>query len=188
MFGLGGISGGTLVNTVGGQLNFGYDLNGNAVTTYAQWQAAVAQLRTPAGRDYGNAYSLANPALYSQIEATLATTDTSAPSEEIDGNVNATLAALASLGIVPLVVTQVSCASFDFTTDDWTASAYWGERWELYKRACFARCMSAWVGRCLLARTYSRALTLDFDAPADQYAISRFTWTRGIRKIECACL
>ena len=138
VFGLGGISGGTLVNTVGGQLNFGYDLNGNAVTNYAQWQAAVAQLRTPAGRDYNNTYKLANPALYYQIEQTLATTDTSAPSEEIDGNVNATLAALASLGIVPLVVTQVSCASFDFTTDSPSVPAYWGERWELYKRACHA--------------------------------------------------
>ena len=153
MFGLGGISGGTLVNTVGGQLNFGKDLNGNPVTTYAQWQAAVAQLRTPTGRSYTNAGGLVNPALYSQIEATLATTDTSAPSEEIDGNVNSTLAMLASIGIVPLVVTQVSCASFDFTTDSPTVPAYWGERWELYKH---------------------------------QYAISRFTWTRGVRKIECA--
>ena len=151
MFGLGGISGGTLVNTVGGQLNYGKDLNGNPVTTYAQWQAAVAQLRTPTGRDYNNAGNLVNPALYKQIEVTLATTDTSAPSEEIDGNVNSTLAALATLGIVPLVVTQVSCASFDFTTDLPTDAAYWPERFELYKH---------------------------------QYVLSRWTYVRGIRKIE----
>jgi hypothetical protein len=53
--------------------------------------------------------------------------------------------------VLPLLPLAVSCASFDFTTEDPTTTAYWGERWELYKH---------------------------------QYVLSRFTWIRGIRKIE----
>ena len=116
-----------MVNTVG-SANWGHDLNGATVTSWSDFKAAVALLRSPAGHDPANT-AWANPARFAQIEQTLATTDTSAPSEEIDGNPNATIASLASLGIVPLVVTQVSCASFDFTTEDPTDWAYWKERW-----------------------------------------------------------
>ena len=65
------------------------------------------------------------------------------------------MAALASVGVAPLVVTQIGCSSFDFSTDDNSTAAYWAERWELYKQ---------------------------------QYVVSRWTWTRGITRIECACL
>jgi hypothetical protein len=79
-------TGGTLVNTVG-SLNYGKDLNGNLVSNWVQWQAAVALLRTPAGHD--PSASWANPARWMQVEQTLAATD---PTSEIDGNPNATSA------------------------------------------------------------------------------------------------
>jgi hypothetical protein len=47
------------------------------------------------------------------------------------------VASLASIGIVPLVVTQVSCASFDFTTEDPTQAAYWMERWCVMCASCW---------------------------------------------------
>ncbi len=93
MFGFGGISGGTLVNTVG-SLYFGRDLNNAAVTSWETFQAAVALLRTPAGHDPAST-AWANPGRWAQVEATLATTDTSAPSEEI-GALLAARALLAS--------------------------------------------------------------------------------------------
>jgi hypothetical protein len=106
-------------------------MNGAPVVDLASFNAAVATLRSPAGHDISPAGVAAwtTPPLWSKVELTLATTDVSAPSEEIDGNVNATIASLASIGFVPLVVTQVSCASFDFATMDNTQAAYWGERW-----------------------------------------------------------
>ncbi len=126
VFGLGGISGGTLVNTVG-SLNWGKSLTGALVSSYSDFVAAVAEVRTPAGHDPNATWS--NAAHWLKVESILATTDTSEPSEEIDGNPTASIAALATLGIVPLAVTQVSCASFDFTTEDPTIPAYWAERW-----------------------------------------------------------
>ena len=80
---------------------------------------------------------------------------TGSGSDVLEGNANNTVAALASVGVAPLVVTQIGCSSFDFSTDDNTTAAYWAERWELYKQ---------------------------------QYVVSRWTWTRGITRIECACL
>jgi hypothetical protein len=80
VFGLGGISGGTLLNTVG-SLTWGKDLNGVPVTNWATFQAAVALLRTPSGHSLTATW--ANPPVFAKVEVTLATTDTSAPSEEV---------------------------------------------------------------------------------------------------------
>ena len=155
VFGLGGISGGTLKNTMRTG-RWGQDLNGAAVNTNTTWAVAVSQLRSSAGRDPRQETSWTNGPVWASVENKLATSDSSAPSEAIDGNPNATLASLARIGIVPLVVTQIGCSSFDFTVDSPEASApaaaaYWGERFELYKH---------------------------------QYVLSRWTFVRGIQKIE----
>ena len=155
MFGVGGISGGSLLNTVGSS-NWGRDIDGAGVSSSATFGAAVAQLRSASGRDPRMTNSWRNPPQWASVETTLATTDVSDASSAIDGNVNSTVASLASIGIVPLVVTQVGCASFDFTVDSPAASAqaataYWGERVELYKH---------------------------------QYVLSRWTFVRAIQKIE----
>ena len=132
VFGIGGTQGGSIRTTVGSS-NYGNDMSGNAVNTQAQFNAAVAQLRTPAGRNPASAGSFANPPAWSIIEASLALTDTGKAADAIDGNPNATLASLAAMGLVPLCVTQLSCKTFDFTADLPTQPLYWGERWELYK-------------------------------------------------------
>ena len=132
VFGVGGIPSGPLKNFIGGS-NYGNDMNGNPVTTLAQWQAAVTQLRTPAGHNLANAGTFANPPKWSAVEAVLATTDFSAPADALDANPNATIASLAAMGLVPLAVTQISCKSFDFTADSPSQAGYFGERWELYK-------------------------------------------------------
>jgi hypothetical protein len=149
------------------------------VVDLASFNAAVATLRSPAGHDISPAGVAAwtTPPLWSKVELTLATTDISAPSEEIDGNVNATIASLASIGFVPLVVTQVSCASFDFATMDNTQAAYWGERWCARVRGALQRLCDA------LAEPFPSARR---ELYKHQYILSRYTWVRGIRKIECA--
>ncbi len=136
LFGVGGLYGGSLRATVGTSV-WGSSLSGTAVNSQASFNAAVAQLRSVNGRSPSASGVWTNPPQWARVEAALATTDDSEPSEEIDGNPNATVASLAALGIVPLAVTQIGCSSFDFTVDSPAqgAAAYWGERWELYKRA-----------------------------------------------------
>ena len=134
MFGVGGTQGGSIRSTVGSS-KYGKDMNGTVVTTFAQWQAAVAQLRTPAGRTPSAAATFVNPPVWSVVEAALALSDNSSPSDALDSNPNATIASLAGVGLVPLAVTQLSCKTFDFTADLPTQPDYFGERWELYKRA-----------------------------------------------------
>lgn len=131
MFGIGGTQGGSIKTTVTG--TWGNDLNNVPVTSLAGFNAAVALLRTPAGHNPASAGSFANPPAWSIIEAQLALTDNSKPSNAIDSNPNATLASLAAIGLVPLCVTQLSCKTFDFTVDLPSQPGYFGERWELYK-------------------------------------------------------
>ena len=132
MFGIGGTQGGSIRTTVGSS-NWGNDLSGAPVTTLAAFNAAVAQLRTSQGRNPAAAGSFANPPQWAIVESVLALTDTSSASNAIDGNPAATVASLASIGIVPLAVTQLSCKTFDFTADSPSTPGYFGERWELYK-------------------------------------------------------
>jgi hypothetical protein len=141
---VGGVSG-TLQATVPG--TWGNALDDTPVRTSATFAAALAALRTPAGHDPAAAPTFPRPPQFAAVDAILATADA------IDGAPAATVAALAAIGITPLVVTQIGCSSFDFTTDAPADAAYWAERWELYKH---------------------------------QYVLSRWTWTRGISKIECA--
>ena len=146
MFGVGGVpSGSTLQASVPG--TWGASLNNTAVTNSASFVAAIAALRSPAG--HSPSASWPRPAQWAAVETTLATTGSG--SDALEGNTNATVAALASIGVAPLVVTQIGCSTFDFTTDDNTTSAFWAERWELYKQ---------------------------------QYVVSRWTWTRGITRVE----
>jgi hypothetical protein len=126
-------------------------LNNTAVADRASFFAAIAALRSPAG--HNPAASWPRAAQWAAVEAALATTATG--SDALEGNPNSTVAALVSVGVAPLVVTQIGCSTFDFSTDDNTTAAYWAERWELYKH---------------------------------QYVVSRWTWTRGITRIECASL
>ncbi len=117
---------------MGGSNAFGKDLNGVVVDSLAAFNVAVALLRTPAGHDINNAGGLVKPAQWATVEEVLSTTDTSEPSQEIDGNPAASVASLATIGIIPLVVTQISCKSFDFTVDSpdgENATAYFKERW-----------------------------------------------------------
>ena len=132
VFGVGGIPSGPLRNFVGNS-NYGNDMNGAAVTSFAQWQAAVAQLRSSTGRNPASAGTFANPPKWSAVDAVLATTDFADPADALDGNPNATVASLAAMGLVPLAVTQISCKSFDFTVDSPGQAGFFGERWELYK-------------------------------------------------------
>ncbi len=141
---------GHLSNTVG-KNNWGEDLMGAPVISLAGWNAAVAELRSQTGRNPTNPGNYPNPAQWVAVERALATTDTATPADAIDGNPNATVAALASMGIVPLAVTQLSCKTFDFTADTPDQPGYFAERWELYKH---------------------------------QYVLGRWTYVRGIRKME----
>ena len=125
---------------------WGASLNNTAVVDRATFVAAITVLRSAAGHDPAAPWPRA--AQWASVEAALATTDVA-----LEGNPNATVAALTSVGVPPLVVTQISCSSFDFSTDDNATAAYWAERWELYKH---------------------------------QYVVSRWTWVRGIARVECA--
>jgi hypothetical protein len=130
LFGTGGIAGSSLRTTVSG--TWGNSLDNTPVTSSATFEAAVARLRTPDGHNPARTSAFARPAQFAAVETELATSATSG-ADAIDGNANATVAKLARIGIAPLVVTQIGCGSFDFTTDAPTDAAYWAERWELYK-------------------------------------------------------
>jgi hypothetical protein len=134
VFGVGGTNPGPLINTLASSSRWGKDLNGVVINSAASFNAAVAQMRTPAGHNPSST-SWANTPQWAAVEAALSTTDESAAADAMDGNPNASVASLASIGIVPLAVTQISCKTFDFTVDSPAADpvAYWGERWELYK-------------------------------------------------------
>jgi hypothetical protein len=149
LFGVGGVSG-TLQSTVPG--TWGNALDDTPVYSSATFAAALAALRAPDGHDPSRAASFPRPPQFAAVDSILSTPAATTP-DAIDGAPAATVAALASIGITPLVVTQIGCSSFDFSTDAPADAAYWAERWELYKH---------------------------------QYVLSRWTWVRGITKIECA--
>ena len=107
---------------------WGNDLNNNAVTNQATFNAAIATLRTPLGHTPG-AYAWPNPPRWASHEILLNYTSV-AP----DGNsMLNTVASAQSIGVEPLLVFWMGCGVFSFTTLDPTTSVYWAERWELYK-------------------------------------------------------
>lgn len=50
----------------------------------------------------------------------------------IEGNPAYTIRVLHQLGISPLVVSQITCSTYSFTSFDPTSSTYWAERWLFY--------------------------------------------------------
>jgi hypothetical protein len=134
VFGVGGTRPGPLKNTVG-NANWGEDLNGAVVNSLARFNEAVAQLRSRTGRSPAPADQarFRNPAQWDAVESVLSTTDMEEAADAIDGNPAASIATLASLGIIPLVVTQMSCKTFDFVVDspDADPETYFEERWRV---------------------------------------------------------
>ena len=110
---------------------WGASLNNTAVADRASFDAAISALRSPGGHDPAAAWP--RPAQWSAVETALSTTGSSSD-VILEGNPNATVAALDAAGVPPLVVTQIGCSTFDFSTDDNATAAYWAERWELYKQ------------------------------------------------------
>jgi hypothetical protein len=82
-----------------GATNWGKDLSGSLVDTQAKWQAAVAALRTPNGRDPN--YAWTNPTKWTKFETDLAT------NTKYNGNYNDTMAGLKSMNVEPLMVVAV---------------------------------------------------------------------------------
>lgn len=114
---------------------WGTSLSGAAVTNAATFEAAVSQLRTPPGHDPASVSLWVNPVKWSKFSTNFATTDTSGPDTEEEGNHNATLTTLAQLlPNRPVVVLGCSLSSIrDGTVLDNTTAAYWASRWEVYK-------------------------------------------------------
>ena len=135
LFGLGGIgnaAGLRSVATSGVAASlFGRDMRGAPVADAASFAAAVATLRSPAGRDPSQAASFAYPPAWAAVEANAAAAVSGDPTS---GAPAATVRALQTeLGLVPLAVMQLGCGSFAFTTLDASNATYWAEHWEVYK-------------------------------------------------------
>lgn len=87
----------------------------------------MSLLRTPAGHDPTNPSHFANPAPWAAVEANSAASTGGA----LNGNPNATIAALRALDVKVLGVTQLGCSAFSFASLDMGTATYWAERWEL---------------------------------------------------------
>lgn len=138
--------GSSLQTWVGGSSAWGKNLNGTLVnSSQADFELAVAQLRTPAGHDPAQASKFKNPVKWSAFDSKWSTTITASKADEQEGNHNATLAALLAINPQPpLVVIGCGAGSVrDSSIMDTTQPAYWQSRWELY-RHFYA--FSRWVG------------------------------------------
>jgi len=111
---------------------WGNDMSNKPVTNQAQFNAAVATLRTPAGHDPSKASTFARPPLWALYDTSM-NTGAIGGTVDVSGTVTNTVAQLIANGIEPLLVMQLGCSTFSFTTFDWANATYWGERWELYK-------------------------------------------------------
>jgi hypothetical protein len=89
----------TGISTFVGSTNFGKDMNGAVVDTLAKFNAAVAALRTPNGRDPSYAWPL--PTRWAKLETDLA------GNSSITGNYNNTVHGMKELGMEPLMVIAV---------------------------------------------------------------------------------
>ena len=119
-------------------LNYwGCDLNRVPVTNQAQFNAAVAMLSTPVGRDPANRAGLLYPPAWTQLDLNFNTTDPSSAAAEMVGNPAATVKALNSIGVSTLMVYWLSCTASTciFQSTDMTTAIYWGERWEVRRGA-----------------------------------------------------
>jgi hypothetical protein len=131
---------------------YGKSVDGSAVVDQTSFNAAVALLRTPAGRNANNPAGWPYPPAWNQVEVNMATTDTSAAAAELVGNPSATLKSLNSVGIALLAVNWLSCTTntFVFQSLDPTTATYWSERWELYKHQYI---LAGWAWKRAIVRT-----------------------------------
>jgi hypothetical protein len=108
--------------------NWGQDMNGAPVTTLAAFNAAVAQLRAPAGHNPALVGNYAYPPPWAVIEANGAAVigDTTDYNPAQSGNADNTIAQMsAMLGVRPVAVMHMGCGSFVFSTLDATSATYW---------------------------------------------------------------
>ena len=119
---------------------WGCDLDGNPVIDQTTFNAAVAKLSTPAGRDPFNRAGLVYPPAWQQLDINFNTTDTSSASAEMVGNPAATVKALNSIGVSTLMMYWLSCtaSTFIFQSTNMNQGIYWGERWEVRRGAAAA--------------------------------------------------
>ena len=132
--------------------SWGNDFNNATVASAANFNAAVAMLRSFNGRTTYNAGGYVYPAAWNQVETNMGTTDTSSAGAELVGNPSATVKSLNAVGISTLVVNWLSCTTnaFVFTSLNPNAGAYWAERWELYKHQYV---LAGWAWKRGITRT-----------------------------------
>jgi hypothetical protein len=132
-----------------GTANWGQDLNGAPVTSLATFNAAVAQLRAPAGHNPALAANYAYPPPWAVIDANGAAVigDTTDYNPAQSGNADNTIAQMsAMLGVRPVAVMHMGCGSFVFSTLDTTSPTYWMVRTGRQQRrgsACACVCADA---------------------------------------------
>ena len=121
---------------------YGRDPLNTPVTNNATFWNAVNMIRQPVGRQYltpgaannaGTGVTWIYPPAWAQTDINMGTTDISYNGAEMTGNPDDTVNRLARMGIATLGVEFLPCNNFAWTSMDPTTSAYWGERWELYK-------------------------------------------------------
>ena len=127
------------------------------ITTRAQFNANVALLSTPAGRDPTNLAGWLYPPAWTQLDLNFNTTDTSSAGAEMVGNPAASVKALNKLGISTLMVYWLSCTASTFIFQQATMHdpdpIYWGERFEVRP---LARCMYT---SCVHDKCFARSST-----------------------------
>jgi hypothetical protein len=150
----------SLQSFVGGSLKWGKSLTGVAVTNLAGFQAAVAELRTPAGRLNPAPSQFSHPVRWATLSTKWSTTDTSSSANMQEGNHNATCSTLQQiLPNAPLVVIGCGLGSIrDSGVLDTSSPAYWASHWEVYKHFyAFSWCVCVWQG-CLTFRKLTLVL------------------------------
>lgn len=125
-----------------GNASWGKDLKGQLVTNRATFLSAIADLRTPNGKN--PSASWANPVRWNDIF-----NGYNVISQAIYGSDEKTITNLASININTLIVDTIGCSSGGSSTQivfqsmNLSDPVYWNERWELYKYS-YASAVWAW--------------------------------------------
>jgi hypothetical protein len=120
---------------------FGRDLNNSLVSNRTEFNTAIDDLRRTYGKSISTVYQFANPINWTQAFAEFTKVNS------FLGSAQNTIKSLAAMGLSTLLVQQTSCVKgpgtqFNFSTFDNSTSAYWAERWELYK---FSYILAVWA-------------------------------------------
>ncbi len=112
-----------------GTTNWGKDLNGILVKDKITFTNAIALLRTKNGRSL--TYAWKTPVKWSAIFNYMSV------DAGVHGSDDNTISKLAALGVSLLAVEGIGCSgtNFNFQSMNSTSSAYWSERYELYKHS-----------------------------------------------------